>query len=698
MAAVMTEESYPANEDGQEMAVPKVPDSLMRLAEFAQSDNIAELLDATDLGKIGSRVVQEFDIDLQSRSEWEKQIEEGIKLAKQVAEDKSWPWPKAANVKFPLMSEAAISFAARAYPELVKGDVVKAEVFGNDPEGAKAARADRVGKYQSWQMKYEMPYWEGETDSLLVQLPLTGNVFRKVYYDPLTGKPNARMVNCLSFVVNHNSKTLENCRRETEILDLVGNDVQEKMRSGEWLKKTLQPDGKEGLPEEDKNYQFLEQHRWLDLDEDGYEEPYIVTVHKGSNTVVRIVARFTPDEVTLNQNREVVKIEDERFYIQYKFIPNPDGGLYAIGLCNLLFPINESINTVLNQLLDAGTLSNLQGGLINKGIRIKGGNFRLSPGEWKFVDSTGQNMRENIFPIPTKEPSQTLFALLGMLVEAGKSLANLKDVLAGNLPAQNVPATTVLAMIEQGQKVYSAIYKRIYRAMWEEFKAVFRLNSRYPDQQKYATVLDDQNANMQADFNSKDYDICPVADPSVSSQMQRMVRSEAMMQMMGIPGMKQDRIITERISAMGYTNTEEWYDPNAAQQTQQAMQQMQQKQADADMTRKNADSVAKMEKTLAEIQNLHATAIKSLADAEAMEPGIQFGTYKMQLSALAGDLGMRLAQMTGAGNGAASAPEQGGMGGMAEPPSNPMVLPEPQGEPGEPSGEIGERPNPATFQ
>lgn len=653
---------------------PAVPEHLLRLKGLIASENVAADLEEGELSKIGQRCVDEYKSDLSTRSQWEKDCEEGIKLAKQVVEEKSWPWPNAANVKFPLLSEAAITFSARAYPEFVTGDIVKGEVTGNDQDGTKAARAARVSKFQTWQMKYRMPYWEEETDSLLVQLPLVGNVFRKVYKDPMQGA-QARLVRAQDFVVNHQVKSLALARRETEILQIFGNEVEEKMRAGEWRRAPLSTDSKEGIPDADKPYQILEQHRWLDLDGDGYEEPYVVTVHETSGQVLRIVARFGEEDVTLNGD-EVVRIEPIRHYVKYGFIPNPDGGLYDVGLCHLLLPVSESINTVLNQLLDAGTLSNTQGGLIAKGIRIKGGNFSIAPGEWKFVDSSGQKLGESIFPLPVREPSAVLFQLLGLLIDSGRSLANLKDVLQGNLPNANVPATTVLALIEQGQKVYSGIYKRIYRAMGAEFKAVYRINAQSANDpqflQQYATVLDDPLARPD-DFSQQDYDICPVADPTSSSQTQRLARVQVLMPLRGTPGMQDDAIVNEYLSAAGFTNPDRFYRPDEAKQAMAQQGEMQQRLAESELVRRNAEAAAKLQKTLAEVGEIKAKTIKALADAESAEAGAQMGAYVQQLVQLENQIRASVALMEGNSGPSGNPTVQGRVGGMEGAPGNAVV-------------------------
>ena len=635
------------------------PAPLETLRALLDADNVAELLDESSLQTIGQRCVREYKVDLDSRSEWEQSVQAGLKLAKQVKEEKSFPWPGAANVKFPLLAEAAISFAARAYPELVKGKVVKASVTGKDPQGAKAQRAERVSEYLSWQVLSDMPYWESETDQLLVQLPLIGNAFRKTYHDPVKGTCDSRLVPAMDFVVNHNAKCLENVRRESEYFEFYGNDVLERQRSGAWRDVSLNHDAKEGVPDEDKVYKFIEQHRWLDLDEDGYEEPYIATVHIDSGTVVRIVPRFTADDVVVNGANEVVRITASRFYTHYIFMPNPDGGLYAMGLCMLLLPISESINTTLNQLLDAGTMHNTSGGFISKGIRIKGGTYRFTPNEWKTVDSGAGELKNSIVPLPVKEPSAVLFQLLGLLIESGRGLANLKDVLQGELPQANTPATTVLAMIEQGEKVYNGIYKRVFRSLGEEFKAIFRENRKYLKDEKYQAVLD-QPAIVEQDFNESDFDVTPVADPNVSSQVQRMYRAQAMMQIKGEPGMKGAEVTAEYLESIGIDSPDRFFDPASQAQAQMQMSALAQVAAEQEL----AVKAQAMAKTKAEIKKITADALHSLAQAEAAEEGTQIGQLRRTLEMIDAQLAMEQVDAD---------PAAGRVEGMAGPPGDQMV-------------------------
>src|SRR5690606_2001843 len=290
---------------------------------------------------------RDYNIDKSSRSEWETQVETALKCAKQVVDAKGFPWPGAANVKYPLVTTAAIQFHARSYPEIVKGnEVVKARTVGEDPDGRKQARADRVSQHMSWQCMEEMKEWDEETDKLLLVLPIVGSVVRKTYFDPTEDRNKSVLVLPENLIVHYKARSLESSRRKTEIIDVYKNEVWENVQAGVWLDVELgapSPDG-EHQGDEDAPFEFLEQHRYFDLDEDGYEEPYIVTVLKDSGEVVRIKARYDETGIIIQGNK-LIKIEPIEYYTHYQFVPSPDGGFYGIGFGILLNGLNETINT-----------------------------------------------------------------------------------------------------------------------------------------------------------------------------------------------------------------------------------------------------------------------------------------------------------------------------------------------------------------
>ena len=532
------------------------PEHIKRLQDYIKSQNIAESLDKMLLDEIGMRVKKEYEIDVTSRADWKTKSEEAMDLAMQIAKEKSFPWPKAANVIYPLVTTAATQFAARAYPAIVNGrSIVKGVVIGSDdgtpqigpdgqpvmqrgpngqpmpvwktPPGAKRQRADGIGEHMSWQLLDEQPEWEPETDQLLHLLPIIGTVFRKSYFDPGKGRNVSVMVSALKCVVNYHAKSLETAPRITEEFELYPWEITEKERAGLYLVPEQpygEPENSEG--DADKPHEFLEQHRYWDLDGDNYPEPYIVTIHKRSEKVVRIVARYDEEGVHFSRiKHKIAKIEPIHYYTKYDFIPNPDGGVYSLGFGQLLRPINESINTVLNQLLDAGTLQNAGGGFVGKGLSMNAGAIRFGLGEWKTVNASGASLKDSLVPFPAAGPSPVLFELLGFLVEAGKEIAAIKDVLAGDQQNANVPATTTLALIEQGLKVFTAIYKRVHRALKSELNKLYRLNRVYGDDASQYKVGDTWKTILKQDY-ILGAGVEPVSDPTMVSDMQRMGRAQ----------------------------------------------------------------------------------------------------------------------------------------------------------------------------
>lgn len=402
----------------------------MDLTSAIDLENVAESFDEQQLEKLGKQVVIDFETDEDSRQEWLDRMQDWIKLATQVAHRKSYPWPDSSNVKFPLLATAAMQFAARAYPALVPStEPVTGLVLGRDPDGQATPRAKRIGRHMSYQVLYEMEDWEEEMDKLCLILPILGCGFKKTYYDPLEEKNVSELVFPQHLSINYWAKSLEKAARKTHILYRDKNEIQERINAGIYLDidlgtpvpydntGNLRADTSgttETIDEDSTPYTILEQHGWWDLDEDGYKEPWIITVEYSTNRVLRIVPRFDPDGIVKNGDK-IVRIKPIEYFTKFPFIPNPDGGIYDLGFGLLLGGINESLNTLINQLVDSGTLSILQAGFIGRGIRIRGGNQRFQPGEWKQVDFTGDDLKKNIMPLPVQPPSDVLLKLFEML-------------------------------------------------------------------------------------------------------------------------------------------------------------------------------------------------------------------------------------------------------------------------------------------
>jgi chaperonin GroES len=519
------------------------------LDSLLQQINLADGMKDEDLAKIGSEVVKDFEQDLASRKKWEEQHDQWMKLAIQVIENKSWPWLHASNVKYPLLATSAMQFQARSYPTLVTApNVVKSRVIGEDPTGEKAKRAERISKHMSYQVLEEMENWDEDMDKACFILPIVGCVFKKIYYHADKGYNCSDLVLPKDLVVNYWAKDLTSATTKTHILYLTKNTIKEKQLNKEYLEYEVdqsfskeldferQAREKEGLDRpsdiSDAPLIFLEQHCWKDLDEDGYKEPYIITVDYSQQKVTRITPRWEKDGVKVKDGK-IIKIVPEEYFLKFSFIPNPDGGFYDLGFGALLGPLNETVNTLINQLIDAGTINNLQGGFIAKGIRLKAGDTSFTPGEWKFVQTSGDDIRKGIFPLPTKEPSSTLFQLLGTIVESGQKLASVAEIFVGKMPGQNTPATTTMATIEQGMKVFTAIYKRIYRSLTKEFKRLYRLNKIYLDPMTEFNVVDSQDLMRigQSDYTQDDTDVRPAADPTSVSEMLRLTKAQAILEL-----------------------------------------------------------------------------------------------------------------------------------------------------------------------
>ena len=520
--------------------IPQIEKEVLRAEAVILLTNLVEKQSTDVIADITTKVLEGYKIDLASRKEWEELNKQIIDLAKLLVKKKIYNGEIVANVKYPLIINACIQFAARAYPEIVKGNtVVKGKVIGQDPDGVKFDRAQRISEFMSFQLLNDMEDWEEGVDQLLFTLPAIGCVFKKTYFDAIERRNVSETVFADDLVVNYFAESLERAPRATHRIYLYHNEIVERITAGIFSKfdpAELGQATSDKTPDVDDEtpHLFLEQHRWYDLDGDGYQEPYIVTVHEQTQKLVRIAPRFASDGIIRKDEKgEIIKIIPEQYFTRYIFMPAIDGGFYGMGFGSLLMSSNSAINTLINQLLDAGTLSNRQSGFLGRGLKLgRGKSIKVKSGEWKPVEATGDDLRKNVFAMPVREPSKVLFELLGLMIESGKELAGMTEILAGNSPGANVPAESVLALIEQGLQVYSAVHKRIHRAQYKEFVKLRRLNALYLDQMTYTAVLDEQ-AIVQADFFSEDFDVIPVSDPNNTTMMQRMLKAKAMLELRG---------------------------------------------------------------------------------------------------------------------------------------------------------------------
>lgn len=561
---------------------PDEGDQNTRLRGYIEAVNIADKLDEETLKKIAKECAEGFELDLQSRKEWEQKIDEYTKLAQQIQEQKAYPWPRASNVKYPLLSTAAMQFAARAYPTLVPSDgqIVLGQVIGKDPDDSKQNQAERISTYMSYDIMHQMEGWEEGMDKLLIMLPIVGTMFKKTYWDSVKKKNCSHVLLPKSIVVNYWATNMCDVERISEIIPMSKRLVKQRQMSGIFCKDVdlgappsipfteFRPQNAWAMPSNDETtpYEIIEQHCYYDLDGDDYAEPYIVTFHRQSKKILRIAARYDETTMHFNEDGTLAEICPIHYYTKFGFVPSPDGGFYDIGFGMLLGPLNESVNTLINQLIDAGTLNNLQSGFIGKGLRLRMGDMRFMPGQWTAVNAVGDDLKKQIFPLPTKEPSPVLFQLMGTLITSGKELASVAEIFTGKMPGQNTPATTTMATVEQGMKVFTAIYKRIYRALQEEFCKLFKLNATYLDPQTYSSIVGEPIG--PDDFDETTYRVIPAADPNAVSAQEKLQKAEGLLQLLPLGVLDPIAVVTRVLQAQEVPNYEKLFN-QAVQQTGQ---------------------------------------------------------------------------------------------------------------------------------
>ena len=639
--------------------------------DTVNAPNLCDRFSEQDLQAIGNWVFEGYSADKLSRYKWEKRTETAMDLAMQLQREKSFPWPNCSNIAFPLVTIGAMQFHARAYPTIISGtEIVKMRVIGFDPEGSEHDRANRVSMHMSYQVLEEDQAWEEQHDRLLLILAIVGCVFVKTYYDPASLHNVSELVLAKDLVINYWAKSVEDCPRKTHRIPLSRNDIRERVLSGVykdvleefWYQEPARPqetmqDQKANLrrgsassyqPDETTPYYGLEQHCLLDLDGDGYAEPYIIVVEETSKTVLRIVSRMARiEDVTKVQSGphkgEIVSIRCEEYFTKYSFIPSPDGGIYDVGFGVLLGPLNESVNSLINQLVDAGTMSNTAGGFLGRGAKIRGGVYTFSPFGWNRVDSTGDDLRKSIFPLPVRDPSAVLFQLLGLLVNYTNRISGATDTIVGENPGQNTPAQTTQTMVEMGMKIYNAVFKRVWRAMKEEFRKLYILNSIHLPEESF---FGDQGERvLQEDYLGDPNKVVPVADPSITSEAQLLQQAMILKQMaQSTPGYNWEAVERRVLKAMKVEDIDSVYpgpdsdkatkmpDPKAS--LEQLKQQGKQIQVDADKAMLAAELVETHHLNEAKILDLQASAKKALAEAEGVGTSQQIQMLNASIGAL----------------------------------------------------------------
>lgn len=502
-------------------------------------DNLAEFLDESVLEELASELASDFDDDVGSRKDWMQTYVDGLELLGMKIEERTEPWEGACGVYHPLLSEALVKFQAETMMSTFPAaGPVKTQIIGKETPEKKAA-AVRVQDDMNFQLTDVMTEFRPEHERMLWGLGLSGNAFKKVYFDPHMDRQVSLFVPAEDLVVPYGASNLETSERVTHVMRKTENELRRLQVAGFYRDIDLgDPDNvldevEKKIAEKmgfratsDNRYKLLEMS--VDLDLPGYEHeedgkktgiklPYIVTVEKGSSKVLAVRRNWEPDDETYQKRQH---------YVHYGYVPG--FGFYYFGLIHLIGAFAKSGTSLIRQLVDAGTLSNLPGGFKARGLRVKGDDTPISPGEWRDVDVPSGTIRDNLLPLPYKEPSQTLMALLGQIVDEGRRFANTADLQISDMSA-NAPVGTTLAILERTLKVMSAVQARIHYSMKQELKLLKGIIAAYtPEDYDYQPTEGSRKAK-RSDYDN--VDVIPVSDPNASTMAQKIVQYQAVMQL-----------------------------------------------------------------------------------------------------------------------------------------------------------------------
>ena len=504
--------------------------------------NLAEEMPDRELARISSDLLGEFDANKASRQEWEDAYTNGLELLGFTYDERTQPFRGASAVTHPLLAEAATQFQAQAFNELLPASgPVRTVVMGKEST-SKNQQASRVRQFMNYYITSVMEEYTPDMDQMLFYLPLAGSTFKKTYFDETLGRAVSKFVPAENLVVPYETSDLETCPNITQVVRMSLNDLRKRQIGGSYLDVEVIPAQKElsdlegemdrieGLEPNQIDYDctILECH--VDLDLEGYEEldddgeptgikvPYVVTLSEDNGQVLSIRRNYQEDD---ELKRKI------QYFTHFKFLPG--FGFYGLGLIHTIGGLSRTATAALRQLIDAGTLSNLPAGFKARGLRIRDDDDPLQPGEFRDVDAPGGAIRDSLMPLPFKGPDQTLFNLLGFVVEAGQRFATITDLKVGDGNQQAAVGTTI-AMMEQGTRVMSAVHKRLHYAMKQEFKILARVMSESLPQQYPYTVPGGDESIMREDFDDR-VDVVPVSNPNVFSQAQRIVMAQTKLQL-----------------------------------------------------------------------------------------------------------------------------------------------------------------------
>ena len=506
-------------------------------------DNLADILPEDVLDPLGSVLKENYMDYKMSRKDWEQSYMEGLDLLGFKYENRTEPFQGASGATHPVLAEAVTQFQAMAYKELLPSDgPVRTQIVGAiNPQ--KEQQAQRVKDFMNYQIMDQMQEYEPEFDQMLFHLPLAGSSFKKVYYDDLLGRAVSKFIPADDLIVPYTATSLDDAESVIHTIKISENDLRKQQVAGFYSDIELSPpaviedkvtekerelEGTKKTGKPDDVYTLLECH--INLDLEGFEDigpdgeptgiklPYIVTIEEGSTKVLSIRRNYAPNDPKKN------KIQ---YFVHFKFLPGL--GFYGFGLIHMIGGLSRTATTALRQLLDAGTLSNLPAGFKQRGVRVRDEAAPIQPGEFKDVDAPGGSLRDAFYPLPYKEPSQTLLALMGIVVQAGQRFASITEMQVGD-GNQNAAVGTTIALLERGSKVMSAIHKRLYGALKKEFKLLAKIIKTYLPPVYPYDVVGGAKEIKQADFDDR-VDIIPVADPNIFSMSQRITLAQTELQL-----------------------------------------------------------------------------------------------------------------------------------------------------------------------
>lgn len=710
--ATVLDDVQGTEEGGSYAAMESIPN--IPIDTLLDSPNIAEDLTLPQREAITAWARAGLEADRQSRERWEQLNAEDLKMALQVTDPKSEPWDGASNIRFPLISIATLHYHARVYPLMVNGnDPVQFTLYGTDADGRRAQRAGRVATHISWQMLEQCEEWESEHDKMIFILGLTGLGIKKTWFDPALRRNRSMCVAPSQLVLNYwASGPIDSHARASYLWKCYPNDTHANIASGLWCSASDYPvdvdpdqDGDDDTdqtlsqelnetpgelprttPESDAAdrrtgmvappldnatpVEMCEQTCWMDLDGDGYAEPYFVTFEVHTGVLRRIVARFNKSDIQRNKDGDIVNISPERCYDHYELIPSPDGSFYPVGFGRLLGPIDDSCSTAFNQLFDAGTLANYGGGFVGRGARFRGGQLRIKPGMFQQVDSIGNDLKNNIVPYPVPQPSEVLFKLVQYLVQYAERLVSATDLQVGENIGQNTPAQTAQTMDVNGSRIVGGMWKRAWRGFRNEIRTWYSLNRKYIEADvDYRDLTTGSSAIVQPkDYAIGDYDLSPSADPNIISDAAAQQRDMTVFQLSNSqPNFNRYRSTVRLLKSMKVPSIDDIYPPptqgNDIQappsvqmlelQVKQGTLKDKQQQTQAKFLKIKGDGQLKLyelqmqaAKMQAEIMDLQADAVLKLSQAKTENEGKEIalinaaiGARKQQLDGIMAIIG-----------------------------------------------------------